>query len=90
MKIKPLGERALIKPIKVAEKNASGIYIPEEAREQKKEAIVEEVGTMQSGKEIPLKKGDKILYGGYSSDEFEFDGEKYIIIELKDILARIE
>ncbi len=90
MKIKPLGERVLIKPIKVAEKTDAGIYIPDEAREQKKEAIVEEVGVSQSGKEIPLKKGDKILYGGYSSDEFEFDGEKYIIIELKDILARIE
>ena len=90
MKIKPLGERVLIKPVKSAEKTASGLYLPEEAREHKKEAIVEEVGTMQSGKEMPLKKGDKILYGGYSSDEFEFDGEKYIIIEIKDILAKVE
>lgn len=87
MKIKPLGERVLIKPIKAQEKTNSGIYIPEEAREDKKQAIVEEVGAL---KDASLKKGDKILYGGYSSDEFEINGEKYLIIEVKDVLARLE
>ena len=87
MKIKPLGERVLIKPIKAQEKTNSGIYIPEEAREDKKQAIVEEVCAL---KDASLKKGDKILYGGYSSDEFEINGEKYLIIEVKDVLARLE
>ena len=90
MKIKPLGERILVKPVKKEEKTASGIYIPEEAREEKKEAIVEEVGMLKEGKEIPLKKGDHILYGGYSSDEFQFNNEKHLIIEFKDVLARLE
>ncbi|MEN9625678.1 MAG: hypothetical protein RL557_6 [archaeon] len=89
MKIKPIGERILIKPIKKEERTSGGIYIPEEAREEKKEAIVEEVGIVQ-GKELPLKKGDRILYGGYSSDEFEIGKEKYLIIEFKDVLARLE
>lgn len=89
MKVKPIGERVLIKPVKAEEKTKGGIYIPEEAREEKKQAIVEEVGTLKEGT-MPLKKGDKILYGGYSSDDFMVDGEKYLIIEFKDILARIE
>lgn len=88
MKITPIGERVLVKPVKAEEKTASGIYIPEEAREGKKEAIIEEIGVLKDN--FLLKKGDKILYGGYSSDEFEINGEKFLIIEIKDILARIE
>ena len=90
MNIKPLGERILVKPIKKEEKTSGGIFIPEEAREEKKEAIVEEVGILKEGKDIPLKKGDRILYGGYSSDEFQFNNEKYLIIEFKDVLAKLE
>ena len=77
----------MIKPIKAEEKTSGGIYIPEEAKEEKKQAIVEEVGKTKEGKELPLKKGDKILYGGYSSDEFEINNEKYLIVDFKDILA---
>jgi len=87
MRVKPIGERILIKPIKAEEKTSGGIYIPEEAKEEKKQAIVEEVGKTKEGKELPLKKGDKILYGGYSSDEFEINNEKYLIVDFKDILA---
>ncbi len=87
MKIKPIGERVLIKPIKTEEKTEGGIYIPEEAKEEKKQAVVEEVGKTKDGKDLPLKKGDKVLYGGYSSDEFEINNEKYLIIDFKDILA---
>jgi len=90
MKIKPIGERVLIKPLKVEEKTSGGIYIPEEAKEEKKQAIVEEIGRTKEGKDLPLKKGDKVLYGGYSSDEFEINNEKYLIIDFKDILAIME
>ncbi|MFP4403833.1 MAG: co-chaperone GroES [Candidatus Woesearchaeota archaeon] len=90
MAIKPLGERVLIKPKKVEEKTKGGIYIPDSAKEDKKEGIVVDVGTTKDGKDIPLKKDDVILYGGYSSDEFEIDGEKYIILEYKDVLAKLE
>lgn len=90
MKIKPIGERVLIKPIKAEEKTSGGIYIPEEAKEEKKQAVVEEIGKTKDGKELPLKKGDKVLYGGYSSDEFEINNEKYLIIDFKDILAIME
>lgn len=90
MKIKPIGERVLIKPKKEEEKTRGGIYIPESAKESKKEAEVIAVGTFSDGKELPLKKGDIILYGGYASDEFEYDDMKYIIIDYKDILAKLE
>ncbi|MEK6848714.1 MAG: co-chaperone GroES [Nanoarchaeota archaeon] len=88
--IKPLGERVLLKPKKAEGRTKGGIYIPESAEKEKKEGIVEAVGVDKDGKELPLKKGDAVLYGGYSSDEFEIDGEKFIIIKYEDILARVE
>jgi len=89
MKIKPIGKRVLIKPVKEEERTKSGIYIPESAKEKKKQGIVVEVGTVED-KEFPIKKGDVILYAGYSSEELEFDGEKYLILESKDVIAKIE
>jgi chaperonin GroES len=90
MNIKPLGERVLIKPFKEEEKTKGGIYLPESAKEEKKQGEVIEVGRFKDGKELPLKKGDKIIYGGYSSDEFKINGEKYLILDFKDVLAKIE
>ncbi len=88
MKIKPIGKRVLIKPVKEEEKTKGGIFIPETAKEKKKQGIVMELG--DELKEIPIKKGDIILYTGYSSEEMEIDGEKYLILDSKDIIAKIE
>lgn len=88
--LKPLGERVLLTPVKFEEKTKSGIYLPKEANKDKKEGIVVEVGHDKDGKSLPLHKGDKVLYGGYSSEEFESNGETFLIIEFKDILARFE
>ncbi|MEM4638111.1 MAG: co-chaperone GroES [Candidatus Woesearchaeota archaeon] len=90
MKIKPLGERVLIKQHIKEEKTKGGIYIPESAKEEKKEGTVIAVGTFKDGKELPLKQGDHVIYGGYSSEEIEIDGEKHVFIDFKDILAKIE
>ncbi|MBI2665151.1 co-chaperone GroES [Candidatus Woesearchaeota archaeon] len=90
MKIQPIGERVLLELSKKEEKTASGIYIPEAAQKEKKEGVVLAVGTFKDGKELPLKKGDKIVYGGYSSEELEVDGKKYILIEFKDVVAKYE
>jgi chaperonin GroES len=65
-------------------------YLPKEASKDKKEGIVEDVGHDKDGKPLPLKKGDKVLYGGYSSEEFEINGQTLLIIDFKDILARFE
>jgi len=88
--LKPLGERVLLTPVKFEEKTKSGIYLPKEANKDKKEGIVVEVGHDKDGKSLPLHKGDRVLYGGYSSEEFESNGETFLIIEFKDILARFE
>lgn len=88
--IKPIGERVLLKPIKSEERTKSGIYLPKDADKDKKEGVVEEVGQDNQGRPLPLKKGDRILYGGYSNEEFEIAGETYIFVDFKDILARLE
>ncbi|WP_462272351.1 co-chaperone GroES [Methanohalophilus sp.] len=90
MNIKPVGERVLIKPIKEEEVTSGGIYIPESAQKEKKEGNIVAVGTYEDGKELPLKEGDHIIYGGFQSDEMEMDGEKYLFIDFKDVLAIVE
>ncbi len=90
MKIKPVGERVLLKPILEEEKTKGGIYIPESARENNKKGKVIEVGEDKEGKSLPLKKDMIVLYSGYSNEEIELEGEKYIIVDYKDIIAIIE
>ena len=89
MIIKPIGERVLLKHRKVEKVTKGGIYIPEAAQKDKKEGIVIAVGTFEDGKELPLKKDDHVIYGGYQADEIEIDDEKYIFVDFKDILATI-
>lgn len=90
MKIKPMGERVLIKPKEKEEKTAGGIYLPDSAKEERKEGEVIAVGQYKDGKDLPLKPGDKVIYGGYSSEEIEINNEKHIFVDFKDILAKIE
>ncbi|ATU08531.1 co-chaperone GroES [Methanohalophilus portucalensis] len=90
MNIKPVGERVLIKPIKEEEVTSGGIYIPESAQKEKKEGNIVAAGTYEDGKELPVKKGDHVIYGGFQSDEMEMDGEKYLFIDFKDVLAIVE
>lgn len=89
MIIKPIGERVLLKHQKKEEVTKGGIYIPESAQQDKKEGIVIAVGTFEDGKELPLKKGERVIYGGYQADEIEVDEEKYTFVDFKDILATI-
>ena len=89
MNIQPIGERVLLQQVEKEQKTKGGIYIPEEAQKERKEGIVVAVGTFKEGKELPLKKGDRVLYGGYSTEELEFEGKTYILIEFKDVMAKI-
>ena len=90
MNIKPIGERVLIKPVKEEETTAGGIYIPETAKEKKKQGVVVEIGTSSDDNELPVQKGDLILYTGYSTEELEMNGEKFLIIDISDIIAKLE
>lgn len=90
MKIQPIGERVLIRQRKKEERTAGGIYIPDSAKEDRKEGDVIAVGQYKDGKELPLQPGDMVIYGGYSSEEIDLNGEKHVFIDFKDVLARIE
>jgi len=89
MSIKPIGKRILIKPIKTEEMTAGGIYLPDSAKEKKKQGIVVEIGDFKDESKLPIKKGDIVLYTGYASEEIEVGGEVYIILNCKDVIAKI-
>jgi chaperonin GroES len=94
MKIRPLGDRVLIKQMDAEEKTKGGIIIPDTAKEKPQKAKVVAVGTgkVVNGKKIALdvKKGDVVLFSKYGGDEVTIDAEEYKILEEKDILAIIE
>lgn len=89
MIVKPIGERVLLRIEKQKEERTKGgIYLPK-TDEEKKEGIVEEVGVDKDGKSLPLNKGEKVLYSGYSNEEIEIDNQKFVIVDYKDIIAKI-
>ncbi|MEK6825157.1 MAG: co-chaperone GroES [Nanoarchaeota archaeon] len=90
MNIHPLGERVLIKQFKpLEERTKSGLILPK-SKDEKKEGTIVAIGTMNNNTPFPIKAGDRVIYGGYSSEEFELNGEKHLIIELKDVVAKVE
>ena len=89
MNIKPLADRVLIKPAAAEEKTASGIIIPDSAKEKPLKGEVLAVGNGTKEEEIVVKKGDMVLFGKYAGTELELDGEKYLIMRQSDILAII-
>ena len=86
MKIKPLGERVLVKMDKVEEKTAGGIFIPQTAQEKTQIAVVEAIGDEVKS----VKVGEKILHDKYAGTTFKQDGEEYLILNIKDVLAVIK
>jgi chaperonin GroES len=88
MKIRPLGNRVLLKPVEAEEKTKAGLYIPDSAKEKPLHAEVVAVG---DGKDIlHVKPGDKVIYESFGGSEIKIDGVKYILMDIKDILAIIE
>ena len=95
MKIRPLGDRILVKREEPSETVRGGIIIPDSAKEKPQEGKVVAVGkgrVDESGKVIPMevKKGDRILMGKYSGTEVKLDGDEHIILREDDVLAIIE
>lgn len=92
LKLKPLADRVVVRPLEAEEKTAGGLYIPDTAKEKPQQGEVIAVGpgkTGDDGKNIPMevKVGDKILYGKYSGTEVRIDGEDYLIMRESDIFA---
>jgi len=94
MRIRPLGDRVVIKKLEAQEKTKSGIVLTGSAKEKPQEAEVVAVGPggIVDGKEVrmELKVGDKILFSQYSGTEVKFEGEEYTILKQDAILAVIE
>ncbi|HVB78922.1 MAG TPA: co-chaperone GroES [Candidatus Binataceae bacterium] len=95
MKIRPLGDRILVKRIKEEEKTKGGIIIPETAKEKPQEGKVVAVGKgkmTEQGKLLTpdVKAGDKILFGKYSGSEVKIEGEEHLILREDDILGVLE
>ena len=91
-KIQPLGDRVLIEPLEAEEKTASGIVIPDTAKEKQQKGKVVAVGkgrVAEDGKLTPLevKVNDQVLFGRYSGTEVKIGAGDYLIIKEDDILA---
>jgi chaperonin GroES len=93
MKIKPLSDRVVIKPLEEMEVKKGSIIIPDTAKERPMQGEVIEAGPgkTEDGKKIPMevKKGDKVLYGKYSGTEVTIDDTEYLIMRESDVLAII-
>ncbi|MCP4649821.1 MAG: co-chaperone GroES [PVC group bacterium] len=92
MKLKPLGDRVIVKVLDAEEKTSGGIVLPDSAKEKPQQAEVVAVGkgkTLESGTvETPdVKVGDKILFGKYSGTEVNTGGTDYLILRTDDIMA---
>jgi chaperonin GroES len=92
---RPLYDRVLVKRLEAEERSASGLYIPDNAKEKPQQATVVAVGTgrlLKNGevRGLEVKAGDRILFGKYVGDEIKLDGESLLILREDDILAILE
>ena len=85
--IEPLGSRVLIRPLEQESKTASGLLLPETAKEKPQTGEVVAIG---DDEEIKLKVNDKVLFAKYSGTEFKLEGVEYILFESADVLARLK
>lgn len=95
MAVKPLEDRVLVKPIEAETKTASGIYLPETAKEKPVKGSVVATGPgkrLENGKraEMSVGKGDTVVYGKYAGTEVEIKGEKHLILRESELLGVIE
>ncbi|MDP8899867.1 MAG: co-chaperone GroES [Actinomycetota bacterium] len=88
MKFKPLGERALVRVVEREETTASGIVLPDTAKEKPQTAEVVAVGQFEDG--IQVSEGDVIVFAKYSGTEINLEGDDYMILDADDILGIVE
>ena len=87
LKIKPLADRVLVEPMAAETKTASGIIIPDNAKEKPQKGKVVAVGSGTKEEKMTVSVGDTVLYGKYSGTELKFEGQNYLIMRESDILA---
>ncbi|MBI1809523.1 MAG: co-chaperone GroES [Gemmatimonadetes bacterium] len=91
LKVAPLADRVVVKPLEETEQMRGGLYIPDTAKEKPQQGEVMAVGPgrVEDGKRVPMevKAGDKVLYGKYSGTEVTIEGDQMLILRESDILA---
>ena len=92
--LKPLDDRIVVKAIEEEETTASGLVIPDTAKErpQEGEVIAVGAGRFEDGQRIPIdvKVGDKVIYSKYGGTEVKVEGEEYLILSARDVLAILD
>ncbi len=94
-KLRPLGDRVVIKPTPREEMTKSGIVLPDTAKEKPQEGVILSVGPgrfLDDGtrEKMDVKKGDRVLYAKYAGTEFKVESDELLILSQKDILAIVE
>ena len=87
MKIKPLGDRIVVKMVEMETKTAGGILIPQTAQEKTQEGIVLAVGDDEA---IKVKVNDKVIYDKYAGTTIKVGGEEQLVLKFSDVLAKVE
>jgi chaperonin GroES len=95
MKLKPLDDRVVIKPLEAQDKTAGGIFLPDTAKEKPQIGKVVWMGPgkiQDDGKRaaMSVKKNDEVIYGKYMGNDIEIDGQKYVILRESDLLGIVE
>ena len=85
--IKPLADRVLVEPKEAETKTASGLYIPDTAKEKPQEGKVIAAGPGKKDEPMEVKVGNEVIYGKYAGTEVTVEGKKYLIVKQSDILA---
>ncbi|GGW99301.1 MULTISPECIES: co-chaperone GroES [Streptomyces] len=92
--IKPLEDRIVVQPLDAEQTTASGLVIPDTAKEKPQEGVVLAIGPgrFEDGKRIELdvKVGDVVLYSKYGGTEVKYSGEEYLVLSARDVLAIVE
>jgi len=87
LKFKPLADRVVVEPAAAETKTASGLYIPDSAKEKPQQGKVIAVGKGTKKHEMTVKTGDAVLYGKFSGNELKLDGKDYLIMREDEILG---
>ncbi len=91
MKLKPLGDRIIVKSVAEEEVTKSGIVLPDTVeKEKKEEGEVIAIGDGEKITKLGLKEGDKVIFGKYSGEEVTIDEVEYKVLKEEDVLAKIE
>ncbi len=89
--LKPLEDRIVVQPLEAEQTTASGLVIPDTAKEKPQEGVVLAVGPgrFEDGKRVPLdvNEGDVVLYSKYGGTEVKYNGEEYLVLSARDLLA---